>query len=135
VGKGAAGEPSSADRVAGESSAERAVRRRAHHARIEQFKRARRIRFLRSFALHLPLVIIGAMLLMALVLVLLDRWRRGAFTFGVATLLAAWFRLILPETQAGLLAVRTRRFDVAVLAAFGGMIVWLTLSIDPLGTG
>lgn len=72
---------------------------------------------------------------MALVLVLLDRWRRGAFTFGVATLLAAWFRLILPETQAGLLAVRTRRFDVAVLAAFGGMIVWLTLSIDPLGTG
>lgn len=90
---------------------------------------------LRTAMAHVPLAIIAAFLLLALVLVIMDRWRRGAFVMGVATLLAAWFRLILPEVQAGLLAVRSRPFDVAALAAMGGTIVWLTLSIDPLGTG
>lgn len=84
---------------------------------------------------HIPLAIIAAFLLLALILVISDRWRRGAFVIGVATLLAAWFRLILPEIQAGLLVVRSRPFDVAALAAMGATILWLTLSIDPLGTG
>ncbi|MBN4926109.1 DUF3017 domain-containing protein [Hoyosella rhizosphaerae] len=84
---------------------------------------------------HVPLAIVGILLLIALALVLGDRWRRGAFVLGVAAILAGWCRLILPEVQAGLLAVRSRPFDVAALAAMGTMIVWLTLSIDPLGTG
>lgn len=132
-------QPAGADRVGTARSdvpaAGRDARRRAHQTRVNQFKRARRSRFLRSCALHLPLIIIGAMMALALLLVVVDRWRRGAFTFGVATLLAAWFRLILPDDQAGLLAVRSRKFDVAALAVFGGVVVWLTLSIDPLGTG
>ncbi|MBD8506497.1 DUF3017 domain-containing protein [Hoyosella sp. G463] len=83
---------------------------------------------------HVPLAIISVFLLLALVLVLQDRWRRGAFVLGVTSLLAAWFRLILPEIQAGLIAVRSKPFDVSVLVSMGVIIVWLTLSIDPLGT-
>jgi hypothetical protein len=118
-----------------EEAQARQTRRREHQRRIAQFQRARRNRFLRNCALHLPLVIIAMMMLLALLLVIWDRWRRGTFVFGVGTLLAAWFRLILPQSQAGLLAVRSRRFDVGALALVGGVIVWLTLSIDPLGTG
>ena len=49
------------------------------------------------------------MVLVAVVFVLADRWRRGAFVFGLATLLAAGFRLFLPTERVGLLAVRGRR--------------------------
>ncbi|AEF42425.1 DUF3017 domain-containing protein [Hoyosella subflava] len=90
---------------------------------------------MRTVMAHIPLAIIAAFLLLALILVVSDRWRRGAFVVGIATLLAAWFRLILPEVQAGLLVVRSRPFDVGALTLMGGTIVWLTLSIDPLGTG
>lgn len=83
---------------------------------------------------NLPMVAIAAVILVAIVFVLAERWRRGSFVFGVATLLAAGFRLILSDERAGLLVVRSKTFDVAALTAVGGAIVWLAISIDPLGT-
>lgn len=84
----------------------------------------------KNFAILLVLaVIVGA-----LVLVAADRWRRGAFVFGAAVLVAAALRLALSPDKAGLLAVRGKTFDVAALTAVGGAIVWLAVSIDPLGT-
>lgn len=80
------------------------------------------------------MVAIAAVILVAIVFVLAERWRRGSFVFGVATLLAAGFRLILSDERAGLLVVRSKTFDVAALTAVGGAIVWLAISIDPLGT-
>ena len=59
---------------------------------------------------------------------------RGAFVFGVATLFAAVFRLIMPSERVGLLAVRNKPFDVGALWPVGVAIVWLAASIDPLGT-
>lgn len=73
-------------------------------------------------------------IVVAIGLVLADRWRRGALVFGAATLLAAAFRLMMPTERVGLLAVRSRPFDVSALVAVGGAIVWLAVSIDPLGT-
>lgn len=71
----------------------------------------------------------------AVVFGLADRWRRGAFVFGVATVLAGLFRLCLPTERVGLLAVRSKGFDVGALLTVGGAIVLLAVTIDPLGTG
>lgn len=81
------------------------------------------------------MVVVTAVIAVAVVLVLSDRWRRGALVFGGATLLAGVFRLFLADARVGLLAVRGKRFDVAALFALGTAIVWLAASIDPLGTG
>ena len=83
---------------------------------------------------NLPLMAVLVVIVGALILVLADRWRRGSFVLGIATILAAGFRLCLPENQVGLLAVRGRAFDVSALALVGGAIVFLSSSIDPLGT-
>jgi uncharacterized membrane protein YjjP (DUF1212 family) len=83
---------------------------------------------------NLPIVAVSVVVLAALILVLADRWRRGAFIFGCAALLAAVLRLCLPETRVGTLQVRSRVFDVLALGCVGGAIVFLSLSIDPLGT-
>lgn len=89
-------------------------------------------RFVRS---HLPMVVVTLVVIAAVVLVLADRWRKGALVFGVATLIAGGFRLLLPEARVGLLAVRSRTFDVAALGTVGAVVVLLAVTIDPLGTG
>lgn len=91
-------------------------------------------RWVRCAKKNLPILAVLAVIVVAIVFVVADRWRRGAFIFGTATLLAAAFRLILSPERAGLLAVRTKTFDVAALLTVGGAIVWLAISIDPLGT-
>lgn len=85
--------------------------------------------------IHLPLILIGLGLFAAMVLVAIDRWRRGTVLFGLVTLVAAVLRLVLPPERVGVLAVRSRWFDVATLALLGAAIVWLGVSVDPLGTG
>ncbi len=90
--------------------------------------------FRAAVARNLPIVAVSVVVLAALVLVLADRWRRGAFIFGCAALLAAVLRLCLPESRVGTLSVRSRAFDVLALGCVGGAIVFLSLSIDPLGT-
>lgn len=86
------------------------------------------------FRKNLPLLAVLLVIVAALVLVLADRWRRGSFVLGVATMLAACFRLCVPENRIGLLAVRGKAFDVSALALVGGAIMFLSASIDPLGT-
>lgn len=65
----------------------------------------------------LALVLIGVVV--ALILVAMDAFRRGAVVLGASVLLAAFLRLLLPEDQAGWLAVRSRRVDVIVLGVLG----------------
>ncbi|MBM7414153.1 putative neutral ceramidase superfamily lipid hydrolase [Rhodococcus sp. PvP016] len=82
----------------------------------------------------IPVVAVVLVIVVAVALVLADRWRRGAFVFGVATLIAAACRLCLGSERVGILAVRSRAFDTFSLAAVGSAVVWLAVSIDPLGT-
>lgn len=81
------------------------------------------------------MVIVALVILVAVVFVASDRWRRGAFFFGGATLLAAAFRLCLPTVSVGWLAVRSKPFDVATLSIFGSAIVFLAATINTLGVG
>ena len=52
-----------------------------------------------------------------------QHWLRGVGVVGVALLLAACFRFVLTDRQAGLLAIRRRPFDVVCYAMLGGAIL------------
>ncbi|WP_280400578.1 DUF3017 domain-containing protein [Nocardia carnea] len=79
------------------------------------------------------MVVVVAVIAVAVVFVAQDRWRRGAFFFGGATLIAAGFRLCLPTVRVGLLAVRSKPFDVGALTLLGSAIVFLAATINTLG--
>jgi len=56
-------------------------------------------------------------------------WRTGLRVVAGALVAAALLRLALPTRDAGMLAVRHRAFDAALLLVLGGAIVVLTSSI------
>ncbi len=96
-------------------------------AQVRAGRRSVGAEFLRC---HLPMVVVTLVIAVAVVFVASDRWRRGAFFFGGATLLAAAFRLCLPTERVGLLAVRGKPFDVGALALLGSSIVFLAATIN-----
>lgn len=92
--------------------------------------RSGRLRLLglrRELALIAVLLVVTAGLLLGVA----DRWRSGATLVGAGALLGAVLRLVLPARRAGLLVVRSRRLDVAVLAALGAGLVALASSVPP----
>ncbi|GAC81267.1 DUF3017 domain-containing protein [Gordonia malaquae] len=99
--------------------------------RVDAIRKARRIH---QVIANIPFYVVLAIVVVAAILVLMDRWRRGAFVFGSALLVGATFRAILPTVRIGLLQVRSRPFDVAAMAALGAAVLWLATSIDSLGT-
>jgi hypothetical protein len=76
----------------------------------------------------LTVVVIG------LVVVASGHFRRGTvlLSFGVA--LALFLRLLLPSSEAGLLAVRSKRVDVVVLAFLAVATSVLALWVPPPST-
>jgi len=56
-------------------------------------------------------------------------WRRGLFVLACAPLLGALLRLVLPPRQAGMLVVRSRGVDVALLAGLGIAVLVLTVVV------
>lgn len=99
--------------------------------RVESLRRARRRR---QLLIQIPFYLVMALIAVAAVLVLLDRWRRGAFVFGSAMLVGAVLRAVLPTSRVGLLQVRSRGFDIGAMASMGVLVLWLATSIDSLGT-
>lgn len=99
---------------------------------VESLRRARqRHRIIRQ----IPFFAVMAVVTLAAILVLFDRWRRGSVAFGAALLLGATLRALLPTDRVGLLQVRSRPFDIAAMASMGVLVIWLATSIDSLGTG
>jgi predicted ABC-type sugar transport system permease subunit len=92
------------------------------------------MRRLRWVLVQIPFLAVIALVVVAAVFVIFDRWRRGAFVFGSAALLAALLRALLPSSRVGLLEVRGRFADVVAMTVAGVAILWLATSIDPLGT-
>lgn len=58
-----------------------------------------------------------------------DDWRLGVRWIAGALLFAAGCRLLLPDRQAGMLAVRHRAVDVGLLVVVGGVLIFLVGSI------
>jgi hypothetical protein len=74
-----------------------------------------------------PLLIIVVGVAAGLVVPLLGEatWRLGGYLVGGSMLVGALERIVLPDRQAGLLEVRSKPFDVAVLALTGVAILVL----------
>ncbi len=67
--------------------------------------------------------------MVGLALVVLDRWRFGLTLMGVALLLGAAGRLVVPQSQAGMLGIRRKAVDVLTLTVLGGALVVLAAVI------
>ena len=65
----------------------------------------------------------------AMVVVALDEWRTGVRLMGGALLFAAAVRLVLRRRDAGMLAVRHKVLDAAVLVVLGVSLIFLAGSI------
>jgi hypothetical protein len=76
----------------------------------------------------LYLAVLGACVL-GIVLAVTGDWRLGIRVVAVSLLGAAALRLVLRERDAGMLAVRHKLVDVAVLAAMGALIYFLAVDI------
>lgn len=72
-------------------------------------------RWLAQWPIALVLTGVG----LACLLIGFDFFRRGSVVLSASVLLAAFLRLLLPASEAGLLAVRSRKVDVIVLASLG----------------
>ncbi|GAA2179185.1 DUF3017 domain-containing protein [Brooklawnia cerclae] len=71
-----------------------------------------------------PLLLVLVFFAAGIVLVILRHWRRGSVMMGGSLVFAALLRLVLPSRIAGILAVRHRAFDVALMLGAGvGMMV------------
>ena len=64
-----------------------------------------------------------------MVLVLTQHWRRGAVLLGVALLVAAVLRMVVPPERIGLLAIRGRAIDVLCYGGLGVVMVVLAVQI------
>ena len=75
-----------------------------------------------------PLLVIVVGVAAGLVVSLLGdaTWRLGGYLVGASLLVGALERIILPDRQAGLLEVRSKPFDVMVLALTGVAILVLS---------
>ena len=73
----------------------------------------------------LVLVVVG----LALLLVAVAEWRTGIRLMGGALIFAALVRLLLRARDAGMLAVRHKVLDAAILIVLGGLLIFLAGSI------
>jgi uncharacterized membrane protein len=86
------------------------------------------------FAGQWPILTVGLFLLAAFGLVVAGYWRRGALVLAIGVGVAAAMRLALTDDRAGLLVVRSRTIDIATTATVSAALVYIALTIDPLGT-
>lgn len=63
-----------------------------------------------------------------------EHWRRATFTLGAAMMWLSVVRLACDSETIGLVAVRSRRFDVCFTTALGAAMMWLSWSVDSLGS-
>ncbi len=69
------------------------------------------------------------MLVVGLAIVAVGRWRSGVTLMGLGFALAFAMRIVLPDQRAGMLRVRRRIIDLAVLAVCAGLMLVLAVII------
>ncbi len=74
-------------------------------------------------------LLVLAVVAVALVIVALDDWRTGIRLMGGTLVAAGAVRLVLRSRDAGMLAVRHKVLDAAILIVLGGSLIFLAGSI------
>lgn len=78
---------------------------------------------------QLPALLVLAVVAAGLAAVSLSAWQTGLLVVGLGLLLGAGLRLVLPARSIGLLVVRSRAVDAAVLLALGFALVLLANTV------
>jgi hypothetical protein len=78
-----------------------------------------------------PLALVLAVILAGLAVVASGHFRRGTVVLSFGVALALFLRLLLPGRDAGMLSVRSKRIDVAVLSALAVGVGVLSLWVPP----
>lgn len=86
---------------------------------------------------HAAFAAVLAVVALGLLRILQYHWREGTVVIAGALLLAAGMRGLLPDDQAGLLAIRSRGLDVLLYGGFGMLVLAVALTIvgGPLAEG
>ena len=78
-----------------------------------------------------PLATSLAVVLAGLLVVASGHFRRGTVVLSFGITLALFLRILLPNDRAGLLAVRSKKVDVVVLAALAAATSVMSLWVPP----
>jgi Protein of unknown function (DUF3017) len=81
--------------------------------------------------LQWPLMVVLVGMVVSLVVVATDHFRRGSVLLAGFVVLAFFLRLILSNSDAGWLAVRSRAIDLAVLGTLGTSLSVFALVVPP----
>ncbi|WP_165966220.1 DUF3017 domain-containing protein [Actinomadura sp. 7K534] len=81
---------------------------------------------------QLPYLIVLSGVGAGLTLCAFNYFRKGAGLMAAALLIGALARLLLPESQLGPLAVRSRSIDCWTLVILGEMVAFVSLSVPPM---
>ncbi len=76
-----------------------------------------------------PLAIVLFVFCLGIALVVARHWRRGSMVMGGSLIIGSVLRTILPDEVAGLLVVRSRIVDVALLSGMGCAMIVLGLIV------
>lgn len=85
----------------------------------------------RAWLREWPITLVLAGVALAMILIALDSFRRGCVVLSASVLLAAFLRLLLPDDDAGMLAVRTKKIDVITLGLLGIGVTVFTFWVPP----
>lgn len=80
-----------------------------------------------------PIAVVAVGIASSLIMVIAGEFRTGALVLGAAVAAAGLLRLVLPETQAGLLRSRSRRADLAVLLVLSAGMLATAFWVPPPG--
>ena len=94
---------------------------------VVELRRSRSNAFLRQW----PITIVLLGVAVAMVFIALDSFRRGSVVLSASVLLAAFLRLLLSDSDAGMLAVRSKRVDVITVGLLGVAITVFTFWVPP----
>lgn len=73
----------------------------------------------RTWLAEWPIGLVLTGVSIAMVMIAMDYFRRGSIVLSASVLLAVFLRLLLPDADAGMLVVRSRKVDVITLAVLG----------------
>jgi hypothetical protein len=85
----------------------------------------------RNWLAQWPISIVLLGVAISMTMIGLDFFRRGCVVLSASVLLAAFLRLLLPDADAGMLVVRSRRADAITLGILGIGLTVFTFWVPP----